>query len=436
MTGRGNSRSALLACAAFVVIAAIMAGRTLWHRAVDGAPELPLNGLQDFRDAVYYPVRALLDGRNPYDPAMLLATYPVGAAFPLYAPITLLLHLPLGLLAYDTAAMLYLLANVALVPLLAALALAATRFEITPARVMAIAALILLSRPGQWNVFTGQCTVYVVAATYVALLYSRRVPWLAGAGLAVAALKPTYAVPLAALLLVRRDYAAVVAGLVMAGVSNLAMLIPLIANAGGRDAFIASLRANHEAFADNHLVASATSPYRVDAVALFERITGDEGAWLGLAVSGAVLTLAAATVARLERVDGHSRAASNSVITLAVLICIYHLTYDALILALPVLVTLAQVCDEQRRSPRPSLAVVMLGLLAVPALNYVASDAALTALRLDRTSWWIATSASGIACLAAFLCQVRLVHERGTAAVRDDGIAGDAIAGNARRTSH
>src|SRR5262245_5494362 len=72
----------------------------------------------DFFGAVYYPVVAFLSGENPYDTERFLALYPVSEPFPLYLPMVLLVHLPLGLLPVQTASMIYFVLTIALMFLL------------------------------------------------------------------------------------------------------------------------------------------------------------------------------------------------------------------------------------------------------------------------------------------------------------------------------
>ena len=79
--------------------------------------------LQGFRDAVYYPVVAFLDGRNPYDQDAQARTYPVGQSFPLYLPLTLVAHLPFGLLPHAKAGALYFIVTIALTTAVAWLAI-------------------------------------------------------------------------------------------------------------------------------------------------------------------------------------------------------------------------------------------------------------------------------------------------------------------------
>ena len=99
MTASMGSRAGTVAALAFAAVVSLVAVRTFRELGLLGVPRDARHGMQDFRDAVYYPVVSLLEGRNPYDAADHLARYPVGSKFSLYAPLTLLLHLPLGLLA-------------------------------------------------------------------------------------------------------------------------------------------------------------------------------------------------------------------------------------------------------------------------------------------------------------------------------------------------
>ena len=56
--------------------------------------------MQDFRDALYFPVKQFLSGGNPYDPGSMFQNWPVGQEFDLYLPAHLWVHLPFALLPY------------------------------------------------------------------------------------------------------------------------------------------------------------------------------------------------------------------------------------------------------------------------------------------------------------------------------------------------
>src|SRR5262249_52441068 len=136
--------------------------------------------MQDFRDAIYFPVRGWLDGMNPYDPDAYLSAYPVGQTFPVYSPELLILHAPLGLLSLTAANISYLVLNVVLVPVLAWFVLRLTG-PATLDRTILLSGALLLTRPLQFDLLLGQPTLLLVLGTYVALFW-RRSPWSAGLG--------------------------------------------------------------------------------------------------------------------------------------------------------------------------------------------------------------------------------------------------------------
>src|SRR5262245_26744521 len=75
---RRDHRRDVLAAGAFLVVAALLLVRALTLLNVPGHPTHHGWALQDFRDAIYYPVVAFLAGHNPYDVQGYFAHYPVG----------------------------------------------------------------------------------------------------------------------------------------------------------------------------------------------------------------------------------------------------------------------------------------------------------------------------------------------------------------------
>ncbi|MFN8644343.1 MAG: hypothetical protein U0802_22805 [Candidatus Binatia bacterium] len=145
---RAAARTALAALL-FAAVAGLLALRA-WHLVNEpGAPSHERWVLQDFRDAIYYPVVAALDGVNPYDVPAYRSRYPVGQEFPVYSPLTLLLHLPYGLLPYRAAEAAYVAVTLALTLLLAGVSLRLAGAAARADRVLILAALLLLSRPGR-----------------------------------------------------------------------------------------------------------------------------------------------------------------------------------------------------------------------------------------------------------------------------------------------
>ena len=75
----GRSTTTILATVALVLIVALVVGRTIARLEIPGHPELPRYGMQDFRDSIYYPVRTLLAGANPYSPSAIRERFAAGS---------------------------------------------------------------------------------------------------------------------------------------------------------------------------------------------------------------------------------------------------------------------------------------------------------------------------------------------------------------------
>ena len=222
-----------MAAAAFVLVLGLLAARTLSKLNLPGRPDVEHWGLADFRDNAYYPTVAFLHGENPYDAATYTPRYPVRYPFPPYAPLTLAIHAPFAVLPFEAAELAYWLVTAALALPLAGLALAACGVRTDAARVIAVAAALLLSRPGHWNLVLGQTAMLLVVATQGVLHYRRTRPGLAALCLAVTTLKPTFGVPLALLVLALGGVRVVLGAAALAGAVSLVVGVRLAAAAGG-----------------------------------------------------------------------------------------------------------------------------------------------------------------------------------------------------------
>ena len=398
------------AIAAFATAAAAVTAHTFLRLNVPGSPgAYGQNGMQDFRDAVYFPVVALAEGRNPYDPAVFSGHYPVASAFPLYSPSLLTLHYPLAYLPIREAEVLYYALNLALVPLLVWLARRGAGLATSRLQLFGWSAAALLSRPVNHDLFLGQPTLYIAIGAYLALVLAKRRPLAAGVALALTGMKPTYALPLAVLMLCRGEVRAVAVAFaitVAASLPPLAMIVRRV----GLGGFAASLRENYLVFSDNSMVDPASSIYRVDiAVPAAHLLGGWFNAVTSLLATAAVLVLAALAVRRLERGDA-PRPISDALVCLATLLCTYHLTYDALLLYLPIAVVSASLARSAGRE-RIAL-VVLLVLLEIPMLNYLAAETPLARLGLAGGARAAAVSVNAVACLASLLLYVALARRR------------------------
>jgi hypothetical protein len=400
--------TAVVAVSAFLLVTALLAVRTVSKLNVPGHPNAEQWGLADFRDNAYYPTVALLQGENPYDAPSYVQRYPVRHAFPPYSPLTLGLHLPLALMSFERAEVVYWLLTASLALPLAGLALAACRVRMNVAAVAGIATLVLLSRPGHWNQVLGQSAMALTVATYGALHYLRTRSRLAGACLAVATIKLTFGIPLGVLMVAMKGGRAVFVGIVVAACVSLAVAVSLASAAGSVASLAASMLDTAAAFAAKVDVAATGDGFRVDVIGLVGRLSGHEpGVVAQLLAAGTVLAIGALGVARSRRSGRDEAHLAPSLACVTMLICLYHNAYDMLLLTFP----LTAAVTARRVAPwstHPALHGCLLGCLVFPLANYLASDSALGALAVGRgTRAWVAImSMDGAALLLAFVILV------------------------------
>ena len=163
-------------------------------------------GMIDFQTATYYPVLAMLEGVNPYDEKSYRKTYPVPVDFSAYSPFSLILHSPFGLPSFESANISFIIFNGLLFPAFALIVIIVCGGQPSMWKVFGLASAVLMTRPGFLVALNGQIVCEVAIGCLVALHYSRSRPVVAGLGLALACLKPTFGVPVALLMLARRDW--------------------------------------------------------------------------------------------------------------------------------------------------------------------------------------------------------------------------------------
>src|SRR5215204_1140416 len=167
-SGTPRRSRASLAALALIASLGIAMLRVTTLSDVDGVRLSADWALIDFQSTVYYPVRAFIEGVNPYDRAQYRARYPEAETFPPFLPSTLLIHLPFGAMPLALAEMAYVVFSVGLIVLLGRAAVRATGVTSWTAALVA-AALVTLSRPGQWNLLLGQVTLQAVLLSWAGL---------------------------------------------------------------------------------------------------------------------------------------------------------------------------------------------------------------------------------------------------------------------------
>jgi hypothetical protein len=358
--------------------------------------------MQDFRDALYFPVREFLAGGNPYSPAAMFKHWPVRQDFNLYQPYHLILHLPFALPGYRVGAVAFTV--VSLLLLVALAAMAASRIPLPLALGTAgIAALLVLSQVGKAQLYLGQVNPLVAVGAAGALLARNSHPRLAMLALAVAWLKPQFGLPLAILLYARGSRRVAVGGTVAAALASLPVVLLLVVRGGGIGPFVDVIRANlaHATTTDYGAVDSLTAQ-RIDVSAVFFRLTE----WLIAEplVLVAVLTVSVLLVRRLDR---DHPAIADLLTCLAVVVAVVHQPGDVLI-AVPAMTLAAYTWWSNRRELWPvGLAVAAL---AVPFAHLHVVDVAVRSALGERGS----VTLDGVAVVVAWLALVFFAVRRTT----------------------
>jgi hypothetical protein len=398
----------------FVIAVGLTAART--KRTLHVPPAIPEfnQGLTDFHSTVYFPALGFRHGFNPYS-REYIEHYPAGQ-LPPYSPAMFWLNIPFTLLPLELANVVYFTFTCALIVALAASALAVCRVPLTIVNVLGLATLILLSRPGHVNVLGGQFTLTLVLGAVWSVELARRRPALGGLALALTTLKPTFAVPIIWLLFCRRDFRTVFAGVLIGGLAALGGFIPLVANHGWESVF-KSLQQTQAYLESDKMVATESTWTRIDAVALAGKLVGSEPNHLAVAaIAAACLLAAGGAVWRISRTPLAEGADSLSalIIYTAMLACVYHGAYDALLLVAP---WVAVSVGRLREQLPPWLRPVIWLLLIVPAINYLSTRVVIAKLSIQEPILKPLTMVNS-ACVATLLILSIGVAIRSSAAVR------------------
>ena len=145
-------------------LSAARALRPSWEVATPTEANLAEEKLQDFRDALYFPIREFMAGGNPYDPAAMFAHWPVRQNFNLYQPYHLVLHLPFALPDYRIGAIAFTLASLLLLGVLALLAARRARLPLVLGTVVIAALLVGVVRgiTIHFEPAAGEASIYVL----------------------------------------------------------------------------------------------------------------------------------------------------------------------------------------------------------------------------------------------------------------------------------
>ncbi len=386
-----------------------------WQVPLPDETNLAEERLQDFRDALYFPIREFLAGGIPYDPAAMFAHWPVRQDFNLYQPYHLLVHLPFALPGYRAGAVAFTVLGVLLLVALAAMAAHAVR-RILPVPVLVttvvVAASLVTSQVGKAQLYVGQVNPLIALGAAGALLARRDRPGWAAVALALAWLKPQYGLPLAILLYARGSRRVALAGTAVAAAASLPVVVLLTIRAGGIGAFLDIVVANltHARGTDYGAVDSPTAQ-RIDVAAVLFRVTGWAPSGAELAVLAVVLVTSVLLVRRLDRAG--SLPVADLLTCLAVVVCVVHQPGDVL-LAVPAMAAVTALWWRDRGGPGWGAVGGAVLALAVPFAHLYTVDSTVVQVLGARA----AATVDGVAVVAAWcllvFAAVRLAGARVT----------------------
>jgi hypothetical protein len=301
----------------------------------------------DFRDSIYFPAVAVVDGVNPYDFAEYSSAYPdTRTAFPAYLPHHLTLHGFLVALPFEAAAGLYGAITLCGMFLMVGFALRLSRMKVLPVALLGGAALLVLSFPGRANLVNGQSTAIVGLGMMLTYFSGTKRPWLAGVGVALSLIKPQFGVPFLAILLLTRLHAVAWRGMVVAAALSLPVIVRLLFTAGWSN-LLGSMQATLEAGSSLDLAAKQ----QVDVVS---SIAPASPVWLFVTVAVAVCSVAAWIYRRL---DSRFHVLAVGGVFAGVLLVLHHTAYDLIILTWPATALL-----RRDLLPKPGIARTALGI--------------------------------------------------------------------------
>lgn len=342
-------------------------------------------GYRDFHNAIYFPVRALISGVNPYSKEYVDSYHPDQLGFPPFAPSSVLLHVPLGFLTVGAAEIAYLIINISLLIFICWFSVRKTSYPYVVGAVFMLAAMMVISRPGLLNFLGLQMTLLLVVGTLLALEYSESNPVLSGFGLLLACCKPTYVIPLAVIMLFRRNFSAFAVGVLLCGLVNVGAIWMIASQNEGVENFVSEVTDVYQVDVPVEVPKVRTSWSRVDVYSIVARwVDVSEMKYLSIWISLGVLAIGA--LFTIMEIDPEHRTGVNSrtglLAILIMLTSIYHQPYDCLVLWIPLAALLLG--DLKAIDGFSSVSrFLLVMLLMIPMVNFVSTKMALDRMGID-----------------------------------------------------
>ncbi len=422
----GRASVAWTAAVLLVVVLGLTVARIIVQYQTPGPFDETRQGLCDFHNGIYFPAKALTEGVSPYG-SVYAAEYPVARSIPFFSPGILALHAPLTRLPLTAAETLFTILNVVLLFAIAASAAAAAGMPRRLDAVFCIALAIMISRGGHVTVFDGYFTFQLILATFLAITWAADSPWKAAMALAVVSAKPTYILPLGFLLLARGNYRALIYG---AGLSVLFAGVPFAWLAyhegdGNLVEGFQTLRMQIEQSQDIHRADPNESPLRswtrldlLAVIAKWANVRPGDAVHLGVMALILAVPMAVLRRRRSAGIDDGLGGLTGALILVAILVSLYHQSYDALLMVVPAAGLLLARRQAWVGMPRTMRVGVFL-LAAFPAYNFVSTQLFLVNFGGSQLLFLTLTSLNGVS-LAVMLI-VLILWSRAEPATLDGG---------------
>jgi Glycosyltransferase family 87 len=387
-------------CLLFATILYLTTVRTIRVYHVPVPKETIQFGLCDFHNAVYFPGLAFARGENPYSSAYA-AKYPVNREMSPYAPMLLPFCAVLGVLPLPIAEYIWYSTNVFLIFVLACALLHMAGTKINATRILLVASVILLSRVGQSNQILGQFGIYFCLFTLIAIRCARSATGLSALGVAFASIKPTFGIPLILLMLAGRKLQPVAIGVLIVALGSGLSLSWMLLNEPTH--LMSSFASSQNALESDDDVDPASAWMRTDLLSVVARnlslATDAKSELLAMLI---ILIPAFFAQWKLsgDRDTEETRSLEQSVVFLAIPMCIYHLSYDLLLLFPAVVLALSgRIFTTQKHAQW--YRAVYIALLVIPLMNYFATHSVMERFHIQGALRELAISLTPLALLAA-----------------------------------
>jgi len=269
-------------------------------------------------------------------------------------------------------------------------------------------------------------TLPIVLGALAAVYRPQSTPRWSSIGLAMAMIKPTFGFPFAGLLLLRGHWRVAGSAALLCALSSLIAVSVIAANPENRSIFGVA-HDNQAVLKADPLVDPSTTHVRIDGLPLLvQGFSLPANAFVEYGWCWVSAMLAGGAVLRHVERDkrGGEEEETRALMLLATITCIYHVVYDALLLACPCVVALRRAWIAERGQERRSL-WLLGGLMLLPFVNILWSPIFLTAFtgvvesivtvpeHIRSGTWTVVATLNSLALVLAFFLCVHRVFRHG-----------------------